>query len=96
MASEEERSCPGCGAPVLRMRTVLGRVAVDAEPIWIRLRVGGDSFILKDGRMVFGDPAGDADDDQDAEFLEGHRPHRAHCPNNGRRPRAARRNSGYR
>lgn len=91
-----EKACPGCGQPVFRIRTAAGRITVDAEPVWIRLAAGGDSFILEDGRTVFGHLAGDADDDPDANFMEGHIPHMGHCPGNGRRPRARRRPSGYR
>lgn len=96
MEQTNERICPGCGRPVIRIRTAVGRVVVDAEPEWIRLASGGDSFITIDGRTVFGHQAGDADDDPDANFLEVHTPHRIHCANNGRRPRTRHRPSGYR
>ena len=93
---ERERVCPGCGKPVIRIKTTAGRTLVDAEPVWIRMKPGGEAYILPDGRAVFGDQAGDADDDPDANFIEGYIPHLSHCENHGRAPRQRRRPSGYR
>ena len=89
--------CQGCGAEILFIRTVSrARMPVNAEPVWIRLKPGGYTFVRKDGSFVFGEKAGDADDDQSASFVEAYESHYATCPVGGafRKPRQRRRPSG--
>lgn len=84
--------CRGCGAEirVIRTASTYGKVVVDAEPVWIRLQYGGILYIQPDGEIVFGFPAGDADDDPDSNLIEAYAPHRGHCPTGGRKPRERR------
>ena len=95
-----ETTCRMCGAPVIWMRiTKWKRIQVDAEPVWIKLEHGGDTFIRKDGSIVFGRKIGDAwDDDPDANVIECYESHFATCPVGGqfrnRQPRT--RAPGYR
>lgn len=92
------RECRGCGADIMIIRTdtVYGRIIVDAEPVWITMDAGGETFVLADGRIVRGWIAGDANDDPDTNFVEAYAPHKANCPNGGKKPRQRRRPSGYR
>lgn len=93
------KRCRGCGEEILVFKTgtFYGRVVVEAEPVWIRLETGGESFVTADGRILFGHEAGDADDDPDSNLMMAYVPHKGRCPNNGRAPRARqRRPSGYR
>ena len=93
--------CRGCGAEVRWIRTQANRrkMPVDAEPVWVLLCSGGDSFVRADGSIVFGRKIGDAwDDDPDANVIECYESHFATCPVGGqfriRKPRT--RPSGYR
>ncbi len=93
--------CRGCGKEVIWIRTsVTGRkMPVDAEPVWVLLCPGGNSFVRKDGSIVFGKKIGDAwDDDPDANVIECYESHFATCPVGGqfrnRQPRT--RPPGYR
>ena len=92
--------CRGCGAEVLwiRMQTTRRKMPVDAEPVWIRKETGGDSFITKNGLIIFGKKVGDAFDDPDTELIECYESHFATCPVGGqfrnRQPRT--RAPGYR
>ena len=93
--------CRGCGAEVRWIRTQANRrkMPVDAEPVWVLLCSGGDSFVRADGSIVFGRKIGDAwDDDPDANVIECYESHFATCPVGGQfRNRAPRtRPSGYR
>ena len=62
----------------------------------LRMDPAGELFITADGRAITGYEAGDADDDPDSNLMEAYVPHKGHCINNGRAPRARRRPSGYR
>ena len=93
--------CRGCGAEVLwiRMQTTRRKMPVDAEPVWVLQVTGGDTFLRKDGTVVFGRKIGDAwDDDPDTELIECYESHFATCPVGGqfrnRKPRT--RAPGYR
>ena len=93
--------CRGCGAEVLWIRTAANRrkTPVDAEPVSILQGTGGDTFLQKDGNVVFGRKIGDAwDDDPDANVIEAYESHFATCPVGGqfrnRQPRT--RAPGYR
>ena len=93
--------CRGCGAEVIWIRTINNRrkMPVDAEPVWVRLSAGLDSFVTLDGRILFGKKIGDAwDDDPDANVVEAFESHFATCPVGGKfRNRAPRtRAPGYR
>ena len=98
MENTQIKKCRGCGAEIMIIKSggVYGRVTVEAEPVWIKQITGGDLFITLDGRTVFGQIAGDADDDPDSNFIEAYIPHKGKCPNNGRAPRKRHRPSGYR
>lgn len=85
--------CRGCGAEIYWVRTVQGtRTQVDAEPVWVKLKLGGYPFFRLDGSIVNGTKAGDADDDPDSNFIEAHESHFATCPVGGtfRKPRKPR------
>ena len=93
--------CRGCGAEVIWVKTILGkRMPIDAEPVWVQLGAGANTFILDDGRIVTGRRIGDAydDDDPDSNLIEAHESHFATCPVGGqfrnRKPRT--RAPGYR
>ena len=93
--------CRGCGAEVLWIRTAANRrkTPVDAEPVSILQGAGGDTFLQKDGNVVFGRKIGDAwDDDPDANVIEAYESHFSTCPVGGqfrnRQPRT--RAPGYR
>ena len=92
--------CRGCGAEVIWVKTAANRrkMTIDAEPVWVKVESGGNTFILKDGRCVIGRRVGDAFDDPDAEVIEAHESHFATCPVGGqfrnRKPRT--RAPGYR
>ena len=92
------RTCRGCGAEILVIKTgtFYKTVIVEADPVWIRQETNGDPFVTADGRILFGREAGDADDDPDANLMAAYVPHKGRCPNNGRAPRQRRRPSGYR
>ena len=94
--------CQGCGAEVIWVKTITNRrkMPIDAEPVWVKLESGGNTFILEDGRCVIGRKIGDAydDEDPDANLIEAHESHFATCPVGGqfrkRQPRT--RAPGYR
>ena len=103
MAGEKEMTnrCRGCNAEVMWIKTTASRrkTPVDAEPVWILLTPGGDTFFRADGSIIFGRKIGDAwDDDPDANVIEGYESHFATCPVGGkfrnRKPRT--RGPGYR
>ena len=93
-------TCRGCGAEVIWVKTAANRrkMPIDAEPVWVKVESGGNTFILADGRCVIGRRVGDAFDDPDAEVIEAHESHFATCPMGGqfrnRKPRT--RAPGYR
>lgn len=94
-------TCRGCGAEVIWIRAkATGKKApVDAEPVWVLLCSGGDTFFREDGSIVFGKKVGDAwDDDPDANVIECYESHFSTCPVGGqfrnRQPRT--RPPGYR
>ena len=73
--------CRACQAEIIWIRTKNGNtMPVNAEPIWVKLQTGGDTFVQMDGTIVFGVPAGDADDDPDSNCVEAHTSHFATCP----------------
>ena len=85
--------CKGCGAEILWVKTVNGgRMPIDAEPVWVRIAAGGNTFVRRDGSFVFGTKTGDADDDPAGSFAEAHESHYATCPVGGqfRKPRKPR------
>lgn len=94
--------CRGCGAEVIwiRMQLTRRKMPVDAEPVWIRLEGGGNTFIRLDGTTVTGRKIGDAydDEDPDSNLLECYESHFSTCPVGGqfrnRQPRT--RAPGYR
>lgn len=93
--------CRGCQAEIIWIRTTANRrkIPCDAEPVWILLGGGGNTFIRKDGTAVTGRKIGDAwDDDPDANVIECYESHFATCPVGGqfrnRQPRT--RGPGYR
>lgn len=93
--------CQGCGAEVLWVKTAAGnKMPIDAEPVWVKVESGGNTFILKDGRFVIGRKVGDAydDEDPDSNLMEAHESHFTTCPVGGqfrnRKPRT--RAPGYR
>lgn len=99
--SSGKSTCRGCGAEVIWIRTAAGfRMPVDAEPVWIKIEPGGNTFIREDGSFVFGRRIGDAyeEEDPDTELIEAHESHFATCPVGGqfknRKPRT--RAPGYR
>jgi hypothetical protein len=96
--SSEPKLCRGCGEEIRIIKNggFYGRVIVDAEPVWVRMDPAGELFITADGRAITGYEAGDADDDPDSNLMEAYVPHKGHCVNNGKAPRARRRPSGYR
>lgn len=89
------KQCKGCGEDIISIKTGMGRVDVDAEPVWI-VPGNGSAFYTIDGGILFGAQAGDANDDPDTKFVEAFMPHRWHCPNGGKKPRKRNRPSGYR
>ena len=93
--------CRGCGAEILWIRTQATRrkMPVDAEPVWVLLCSGGNTFMQKDGTVVTGRKIGDAwDDNPDANVIQCFESHFATCPVGGqfrnRQPRT--RAQGYR
>ena len=93
--------CRGCNAEVIWIRSVANRrkIPCDAGPVWVLQEVGGNTFVRKDGSILFGRKIGDAwDDDPDANVIEAYESHFATCPVGGqfrnRQPRD--RVSGYR
>ena len=94
--------CRGCKREVIWAKTITNRrkMPIDAEPVWVKLESGGNTFILEDGRCVIGRKIGDAydDEDPDANLIEAHESHFATCPVGGqfrnRQPRTRAR--GYR
>ena len=93
--------CRGCGAEVIWIRTAANRrkTPVDVEPVWVLQQAGGDTFLQKDGGVIFGRKIGDAwDDDPDANVIECYESHFATCQVGGqfrnRQPRT--RAPGYR
>ena len=94
--------CRGCGAEVIWIRTAANRrkTPADAEPVWVLQCSGGDTFLRKDGTIVFGRKIGDAydDPDPDANVIEAYESHFATCPVGGQfRNRSPRdRAPGYR
>ena len=94
--------CQGCQREVIWVKTITNRrkMPIDAEPVWVKLESGGNTFILEDGRCVIGRKIGDAydDEDPDANLIEAHESHFATCPVGGqfrnRQPRT--RAPGYR
>ena len=96
--SDTLRSCRGCGAEIMIIKTgtCYKNVIVDAEPVWVKPMAGGNMFFTLDGRGIVGHETGDADDKPAGKIEEAYIPHRGHCPNNGRAPRNRRRPSGYR
>lgn len=93
--------CRGCNAEVIWIRSVANRrkIPCDAEPVWVLQEVGGNTFVRKDGSILFGRKIGDAwDDDPDANVIEAYESHFATCQVGGqfrnRQPRD--RVSGYR
>jgi hypothetical protein len=74
--------CQGCGAEVIwtRTKSTGQKIPLDAEPVWIRLDRGGHIYLQKDGTVLRGYEAGDADDDPDSNLIEAHRSHFATCP----------------
>lgn len=91
--SSGKSTCRGCGAEVIWIRTAAGfRMPVDAEPVWVLPCAGGNTFVQKDGFIIFGRKIGDAwDDYPDANVVECYESHFATCPVGGefknRRPR---------
>lgn len=91
--------CRGCGAEVEWIKTAANRrkTPVDAEPVRVWVVPGGDTFLRKNGTVVFGRKVGDAFDNQEAEIVEAHESHFATCPVGGqfrnRQPRT--RGPGY-
>ena len=93
--------CAGCGAEIEWIRTAASRrkMPVDAEPVWILIGGGTDSFVTADGKIIHGRRIGDAwDDDPDANAVQAYISHFATCPVGGQfRNRAQRtRAPGYR
>lgn len=85
--------CRGCGAEIIWVKTPQRkRMPIDAEPVWVKLVPHGHTFVRKDGSFVFGERAGDADDDPDSNFIQAHESHYATCPVGGtfRKPRKPR------
>ena len=96
-----KNTCRGCGAEVRWITTTANRrkMPVDAEPVWVLLCSGGDTFVQADGSIIFGRKIGDAwDDDPDANVIECFESHFATCPVGGQfRDRSPRtRAPGYR
>ena len=82
--------CHGCGETVLLIKCTNGKTyTVDPEPVWIRKKTGGDSYISIEGDLVFGDAVGDAYDitQPGEQIMEAYTPHKGHCPNGGRKRR---------
>lgn len=93
--------CKACGAEVIwiRMRISGKKMPADAEPVWVLLSAGTDSFVQLDGTMIIGRKVGDAwDDDPDANVVEAYESHFATCPVGGqfRERKARNRAPGYR
>ena len=99
MGQMQSKPCRGCGVQVIILdtATVFKKVMVEAEPVWVKLMTGGELFYTPDGRGIYGQIAGDADDDPDSNFVEAYILHRGRCPHGGKAPRKRqRRPSGYR
>ena len=101
MTKKGNSTCRGCGAEVIWIRTLSGsRMPIDPEPVWVKQEPGGDTFVRKDGSLIFGRRIGDAydDEDPDSNLIEAHESHFATCPVGGqyrhRKPRN--RAPGYR
>lgn len=81
--------CQACHAPIKFIKLSLTRRynPVDADPVAVRPKTGGYSYILPDGRFIFGEKVGDACDDP--EIVEAFESHFATCPYGGkfRKPR---------
>lgn len=81
-------TCKGCGAEIIWIKTSAGKkMPIDAEPVWIKLEHGGDTFVRRDGTMVFGKKIGDAydnEEDPDTNLIEAHESHFATCPKGGK------------
>ena len=78
--------CRGCGADIIwiKLRGSGKKMSIDAETHWIRLDYHGHPFFRIDGEEIFGEIAGDADDDPDSNFVEAHESHFATCPQGGK------------
>lgn len=73
--------CRGCGAEIIWVRTPQKKkMPIDVEPVWVKLVPHGHTFIRRDGSFIFGERAGDADDDPDSNFIQAHESHYATCP----------------
>lgn len=77
--------CRACGAEIIFVKTVAGKtMPLNVEPVAVR-ETGpepGNTFIRKDGSMVFGEIVGDAEDVQPT--VEAYVSHFATCPYGGR------------
>ncbi|MBE5788473.1 MAG: hypothetical protein E7325_02280 [Clostridiales bacterium] len=81
--------CRGCGKEIIFIKACSGKtIPCDPEPVYVRQDPKGGTYVMKDGRIVFGELAGDADDDPDANLLEAYVSHFATCPVGGRFRRA--------
>ena len=74
-------ACRGCGKEIGFIKMVNGKTQpVDPEPVWVRQVYKGKPFIRKDGVYVYGEIAGDAEDDPDTNLIEAYMSHFATCP----------------
>ena len=84
----KEAPCPGCGKTVLYIKCVNRRTVIaDPEPVSIRPDIHGEEFITEDGRLFWGEIAGDAYDQPGGGLLECYVMHKGHCPGGGRKRR---------
>lgn len=96
--ASDVKQCRGCGTEILIIKTgIYGNVMVEAEPVWIQKKSGGESFITIEGNTVIGEQVGDAADDPELELIACYRQHRDRCRTRGKAPRNRKpRPSGYR
>jgi len=82
--NRKDTECKACHAPVKFIKLALtGKYnPVDVDPVGVRPKTGGYTYILPDGRFIFGELVGDACDDP--EIKEAYISHFATCPFGGR------------
>lgn len=77
--------CRACGAEIEFIKTkAFKTVPVNVEPVWIRPDHDGNSYVMKDGSVILGVMAGDADDDPDSNCIMAYVSHFATCPYGGK------------
>ena len=82
--NRKDTECKACKAPIKFIKLAIDGtwIPLDVDPVGVRKKAGGNSYILPDGRMVFGEQVGDACDEPG--ILSAYISHFATCPYAGR------------